>query len=512
MSLENLKPIQRKFMQKVKDTFDDDNSNNNNVGYIFAELVKHPELSDRQVFHILGNTISKDTNDLVLTTLLFNQQSLNAPEPDLPDTESSYVVPIESIKSNAYELNPVLKSKKAIRDIVCEMPASGMLQFYIKLEEVSDIKTLAIRFADGNLASYKFEVLFFSDKNKIISEVSNQRNSKVTSLVEFYELENIVEGVDRIVLSILDKYNEHDISDNTIKISEFLMSNDTVSEEMKNARIISAIDVQNKESKFDYLNHPSLLKLRVSTNESNYPTLYEIQDSVSGAINNDKYVKVYNVLGQNNIISTTPDEPILLRIGNPNTARFSDEVIKDSLSTLKLKGCMKYGAFKNKFIAFKIIPLEFDKDTWSIDLVTRGGEMEEDNKNLFHAIVQMNALGFSFNRQLIENKADVFIDEVQPAFDIKLRTDEEIGIVIYQYNLNENAVQYYIYVKQSNDIEWKLYNAFVDDNRLVGENYGAQPISWGGLYDYIFFRDFTKMKVVDLSVGELVTPIRKVSE
>ena len=136
--------------------------------------------------------------------------------------------------------------------------------------------------------------------------------------------------------------------------------------------------------------------------------------------------------------------------------------------------------------------------------------MEEDNKNVFHAIVQMNALGFSFNRQLIENKADVFIDEVQPAFDIKLRTDEEIGIVIYQYNLNENAVQYYIYVKQANDIEWKLYNAFVDDNRLVGENYGTQPISWGGLYDYIFFRDITKMKVVDFSVGELVTPIRKV--
>lgn len=508
MSLENLKPVQRKFIQKVKDTFDDDNSNNRNIGYVFAELVKHPELSDRQVFHILGNTISKDINDLVLTTLLFNQQPLNAPEPE--DPESGYVTPIESIMSNAFELNPVLKAKKAIKDITIDMPASGMLQFYIKLEEISDIKTLAIRFADGNLNSYKFEVLFFNDKNKIISEVSNQRNSKATSLIEFYELENIVQGVDRVVFSILDKYNEHDINDNTIKIGEFVMSNDTVSQEMRNARIISAIDVSNKESKFDYFNHPSLLKFRVTTNEGSYPTLYEIKESVSGAINNDRYVKVYNNLGQDNVISTTPDEPILVRIGNPNTAKYSDNIVKDSISTLKMKGCMKYGAFKNKFIAFKIIPLEFDKDTWSIDLITRGGEMEDDSKNVFRAILQISSLGFSFNRQLIENKTDVFIEGFESSFDMKLRTDEEIGIIIYQYNLSDSSVQYYIYVKQANDIEWKLYNTFIDDNNLIGENYGGQPISWGGLYDYILFRDFTKIKVVDLTVGELITPIRKV--
>lgn len=498
----SLTPVQRKFLQSTKDIFDEANNKGIKDGYVLARLVDHPELTDN-VYHVLANTISKETNDLLLTRLIFNQpQSLTSPEPE----EDSYIIEIETLNSNAFALNEKLKAIKRIKDIVCDIPSEDGLSFRIKLAEISDIKTIGIRFTDGNIASYKFEILFMDEKSNIISEVKGQRNSKITSLMEFYELENVVKGVDRVVFTILDKFVEGKIDDNTAKISDFVMSNDTVSQELKDARIISAVDVQNKSSEFNYANHPSLIKLRVSTNANSYPTLYEISEFTSGANN----IKIYNSIGKDNVISTTSDEPILFRISNPNTAKYPDNVINNSLSTLIKKGYMKYGAYKNKFIAFKFIPLQFDSDTWSIDLVTRGGDMEEDNKNVFHAIVQMNALGFSFNRQLIENKADVFIDEVQPAFDIKLRPSEEIGIVIYQFNINETDVQYYIYVKHENDIDWKLYNSFIDSAKLVGENYKEQTICWGGLYDYIFFRNITKMKLTDITFGELVTPIRKV--
>ncbi len=515
-NLQSLTPIQRKFIQVTKDTFDKANTEGVKEGYILARKVEHPELEGKEVFQVLANTISKEVNNTILSGLVLNQQqSLNAENPEA----ESYVCEIEQINSNQFSINEKLKADKTIKDIVCEIPTdkkgeAGLI-FRIKFKELSDVKTVGIRFKDGNIASYKFDMMFMNENGDILSEIKGQRNARVTSLIEFYELEAKMEKVDRVVFTITDKYVENNINDNVVNISEILFSNDIVSPELKASRIISAVEVENKASQYNYVNHPSLLKLRIATNEDKYPTLYEIAESVSIddlAQNNEKHLKIYNSVLAGNIVNTTEDEPILFRISNPNTLKYEDNAVNNSLSTLLKKGYMKYGGYKNRFIAFKIIPLKYDPDNWSIDFVTRGGDIEAGDRqlNLFHAIIQIHKEGFSFNRQLTQNKADVFMEGLEPAFEAKLTQDQEIGIIMYQYNIDETNVQYYIYVKTAQDVEWRLYNSFIDSPKLVGENYEGQTISWGGLFDYIFFREIYKMKVINITMGELTQPIRKI--
>ncbi|MDR4491336.1 MAG: hypothetical protein R2685_10620 [Candidatus Nitrosocosmicus sp.] len=496
--------MQRKFIQLVKDTFEKDKDSKE--GYLFARETKHPKLGDKQVFHVLANTISKEVGGMVLADINSDEEQPLTAEKE----EQSYVVEFERIKCNQYSLNERLNHDKRIVDNVVELPAKETLEYLIKFKQPSDIKTVGIQFGDGNTCSYKFNLMFMDENGKILSELTNQRSHKVTNLMEFYELENKVIGANRATLTILDKYNEHDVHDNVINIKNFLLTNDILDHGLVQANIASLKQVENKASEFNYLNHPSLLKLRIATNQVNYPMLYELSDSVSFDISKDdysKYLRIYNP-HKGKIINSKKGEPIGISIRNPNTSKYEDNVV-NTLSTLVKKGHMKYGGYKNRFIAFKIIPMKFDEDSWSIDFVTRGGDIENTN-NLFNAVVQIHKEGFSFNRIIVQEKPDVFIDELPPRFDIKLKQDEELDIIFYQFNINETDVQYYIYTKSANDDEWQIYQAFIDSDRLKGENYGGQTISWGGLYDYIFFNGITKMELLDLTLGELREPIRKI--
>lgn len=515
--LEDLTPVQRKLIQKVKDSFDENNNKGFNDGYVFGRLIKGPDfLQDQPVFQILGNTISSNTNNLLLTpldfTLKYQQQQRSEQQ---QEEQQDFIIEIESIKSNEYSLNEKLKATKLLRDIECKIPAKDQsLEFYITLANISTIKTIGIRFKDGNIASYKFGMVFMDENGNILSEIKGQRTSRVTSLMEFYELENKVENVQRIVFTIYDKHNEFNLNDDKVQISDFILTNDVVSPQLVEAKLVSLVNVENKASQYNYLNHPSLLKLRIATNQVKYPMLYEVADSVSFDISNknyDKYLRIHNNTS-GKVINTLKDEPILLSITNPNTSRFDDNIV-NSLTTILKKGCMKYGGYKNRFIAFKMIPMQIDDDSWSIDFVTRGSYLELENQdNLYHAIVQIHKEGFCFSRQLINGKSDDFMDEFTPAFPIKLKQDEEIDIILYQFNLNETDVQYFIYVKVGRDDlnEWKLYNTFIDSPKLKGENYGTQSVSWGGLVDYIFFNGISKMELIDITLGELREPIRKI--
>lgn len=514
---QSLTPVQRKFIQVVKDLFDESNNKGLDDGYIFGRKVDHPELEN--TFQILANTISKETNELLLSPSII-PSSLNASDlgAEQQEDDNSQIAEIDTVKSSVFSLNEKLRYHKAIKDIEVEIPKPDGLSFQIKLVKPYDIKSIGIRFADGNICTYKFDLIFMGENNEILSEVKGQRNGTVTALMEFYELNNKVEGVDRVVFRIDSKYNPLNLSDTTAKIAEFVMATDIVSEELKQARVISSLNLINTISTATYLNHPTLIKLRITENTENYPTLYEIADSVSfkrfDNIRNESQLKLYNkVSSSGNIINSNQKEGIIsIRIGNKDMmSKYEDDNEAVNLGTILKKGYIKYGGYKNRYIAFKIVPIEFDSDNWRIQLVTRGRDIESPNhSNVYQAIIDLGQSDFSFSRQFIENKADTFTEEVIPSFDIELTRDQEIGFIMYQYNLNETDVQYFIYIKKHNDIDWKLYNSFTDSKNLVATNYADQTISWGGIYDYIFFKRITRMQINDLSFGELVTPIRRV--
>src|SRR5690606_5867557 len=152
-----------------------------------------------------------DTNNMLLTPIDFALRGVNnrSPQENKEEEEEyseNFVIEIENIKSNEYSLNERLKHTKLLRDIECNIPEKDQsLDFYIVFKKPETLKTIGIRFKDGNICSYKFGMVFMSEDGKILSEIKGQRTGKITSLMEFYELENKVENVQRIVFSITDK-------------------------------------------------------------------------------------------------------------------------------------------------------------------------------------------------------------------------------------------------------------------------------------------------------------------
>ncbi len=502
---------QKKLIQGIKDFLDETNREKKQEEFIFARKI--PVL-DKDQYQIVVNTISKDKNNQVLVPFVLGGNVVDLaqfnPEEEVEE-EGAEVAIIETVKSNNYSINERLKFAKRITNLEVEIPPDG-LTFYIKLEKEFNVHTFALGFKDGNICSYKFDLLFIDKNNNIISELKSKRNTGQTALIEFYELETPVENVDRVVFLIHSKHNPLNITDTVAQIGDFILSDTPVQEELVSSKMISFSIVENEKSNSTYANHPSLLKLRVQTNQLDYPTLYEFEsrDQYTDFQNtNEKTLKIFNPVVENNVFVSNHDGAALLRISNPDKDKYDDKATF-SLTTLKKKGYIQLGGYKNRFIGMKFIPIDFDPKKWDITLVTRGGDMEESNQNLFHSIVKIGAKDFVFSRQLLVNKSDNFSDPIPPAFDIKLESEQEVGLAIYQFNINDTDVQYYIYVKRHNDVDWVLYNAFVDDSKLKGENYGEQTISWGGQYDYIFFNNFEKLKMLDLTVGELVTPIRKI--
>lgn len=509
---ESLSLSQRKLIQQFKDFLDEEN----NAGRVENQYVicrKLPIL-DAEQYQVIVNNFDSKKNDAILAPFFYKDEPLTiTTEFDEPKEEEeereAEIGAFESIKSNNHAINEQLKFSKRISDIECDIPANG-LKFFIKLQNKFNIKTIGIKFNDGNVSSYKFNILFLNEDGKVFSEIKSQRNKQITSLMEFYILDKPIENVDRIVFHIISKFNIKNIVEHTAKIGDFLVSDSEFDEGM--SKLISCVDVETIESNTNYANHPSLVDLRVATNQENYPTLYELQSQNQytqlDKINNEKEIKIYSSVLPDNVIASS-EGSCLIRIGNKDVNKYPDDHPVFSLSTLKQKGIIRYGGYKNHFVAFKMIPIEF-KDNWDLTFITRGGDIEDNNPNNFHAIIKMNSEEFSFTRQLVENKADSFVDEVIPQFPLKITKEQEIGIIIYQFNISETDVQYYIYIKRHNDLDWKLYNQFIDSKDFKGENYGEQTVFWGGLYDYLFFNNISKLKLIDLTVGELVTPIRKV--
>lgn len=510
---ESLTPVQKKLIQVIKDIIDETNNGKRQEHFIFARKIP---VTDSEQYQILANTMGKDKNNIVLgpylnrdnTALDLTQFDNDVEEPEEPIAQ---VAEFDTIKSNNYTINEKLKYNKRITNIEAEIPKGGLI-FYIKLINKFDAQTLGLSFKDGNICSYKFDIMFIREDNTIISEVKSKRNTGQTSLMEFYELENKIEGIDRIVFIIQSKHNPLNLADNNAKINDFLLSDTAVQEELVQSKMISFSTIENIQSNANYNNHPSLIKLRVGTNQLDYPTLYEFQ-SQNQYSNferlNEQEIKVYNSVLKDNVFATT-DKGCMLRIGNTDVAKYPDDYPTFSLNTLKKKGYIQYGGYKNRFIGMRFIPIEIDGPDYDISFVTRGGDIEDNNPNGFHAIVKMGPKEFTFSRQLIENKSDTFMEQVQPAFDFKIEPEQEIGITMYQFNINETDVQYFIYVKRHNDLDWILYNSFIDSSKLQGVNYMDQTIFWGGQYDYIFFNGIKKLKMQDLTVAELVNPIRKI--
>jgi hypothetical protein len=502
---------QRKLIQNIKDILDEENNAGRKTHFVFCRKI--PVIGEDQ-YQIMVNNIDKNINNQVLSPYIYKDKPLNLEEFNEPvqepeEEDIAEVATFETIRSNNFTINEKLKYNKRITNIECDIPADG-LRFNIKFQKKFNVKTIGIRFLDGNVSSYKFDFIFIDENNKIISELKSQRNARVTSLMEFYMLQNTVRKVDRMVINIVSKHNLKDIVENIAKIGDVIISDHGLDEGMMASKMVSAIEVENQASNSSYANHPSLVELRVNTNEA-YPKLYEMESqSVYTQFKNlnEKEIKVYgSVLNDNIVVSN--DAGNLIRIGNKDLQKYPDDTPIFSLSVLEKKGTIKYGGFKNHLVAFRFIPIEIDPK-WDITLVTRGGDMEDDNPNNFHAILKMNNEGFSFTRQLVENKGDKFDEEILPMFPLKIEREQELSVMIYQFNVSEKDVQYYIYIKKHNDVEWKLYQQFLDSPKLKGENYGEQTIFWGGMYDYIFFNGIKKMKLTDLTVGELVTPIRKV--
>lgn len=506
---ESLSLPQRKLIQQFKDFLDAEN----NAGRVKNEyaICRRLPISDLEQYQIIVNNFDQKKVDSILTPFILNDQPLSITNEFDEETEEeaqAEIATFETLKSNNITINEQLKYSKRITNIECEIPANS-LKFFIKLEKKFDVKTIGIKFKDGNICSYKFNMVFLDENGKTLSEIKSQRNKAITSLMEFYVLENKLQNVDRIVFQIVSKYNMNNIAERVARIDDFLVSDQEFDEGM--SKLISCVYVENEENTTNYINHPLLVDLRVATNQENYPTLYELQsrNQYTSFVNPpEKELKVYSSVLADNIIASS-EGSCLIRIGNRDVDKYPDDSPVFSLTTLKQKGIIRYGGYKNHFVAFKIIPIDFKPD-WNITFVTRGGDIEDKNPNNFHAILKMGPEGFSFDRQLVENKSDTFIDQITPQFDLKLVNEQEIGVCIYQFNINETDVQYYIYVKRHNDLDWKLYNQFIDSKDLKGENYGEQTVFWGGLYDYLFFNGISKMKLLDLTVGELVNPIRKV--
>ncbi len=498
--LGSLTELQKKFVRYTKDVLDQDNRTNQQNNYLLIREISHPNIETKPIFQVVANTISKQANDWILGVINFatkNEEQKTIVE------EDPHIIQIDNLKSNDFSINEKLKYTHKLREINSPISEKDGLIFYIKLSKPSTVKSFGLKYTDGNIASYKIDILFTDTNNQNVSECLGLRNSRLTALMEFYELEQEVKNIDRITLKIVSKSGGEDKLAN---IDDFILINDIVSPELKEAKLISVIPAINQASKFNYMNHPSLMKIRVATNEKDYPTLYEFEElNIFDKLENNNYLRLYNPVLSNNRIS---GESITLRFQNPNINKYDDNV-SYSKETLLKKGYIKLGSFKNKFIGFKMIPIDFNDD-WSINFVTRGGNIESTD-NLFQSIVEIgNEFKFSFNRQLIRDKADSFTEGLEPAFELKLHKDQEIAFAFYQFNINETDVQYYIYTKQHNDLEWRIFNSFIDDKSLVGEMYGEQTVSWGGLYDYIFFTGFKQIKFDDIRIGELVTPIRKV--
>lgn len=503
---------QKKLIQNIKDVLDvENNAGRNKTQFIFGRKIP---VIDEDQYQILINNFDKSINNQVLAPYIYKDKPLNLEEgfgDEEPEEKVAELAIFEFISSNNHTINEKLKYSKRINNIECDIPANG-LQFRIKFEKLFTVKTIGIRFEDGNVASYKFDIVFIGQDNKIISEIKSQRNGRISSLMEFYTLQTAVPDVDRMVIKIISKYNIKDIAETVAKIGDIIISDQEVDAGMVASKMVACYQVENEESNSTYANHPSLIDLRVSPNGQNYPTMYEMQTQNVYSDNlakiNEKEIKFYNNVQSDNVLAST-ERGCLIRIGNRDIDKYPDDSAVFNLSTLEKKGTIRYGGYKNKLIALKFTPIVLDED-WNISLVTRGGDIEDTNPNNFHGILKMDSEKCTFTRQLVQGKGDTFDDEITPAFPLKLEVEQEIGIMIYQFNVDDRKVQYFIYVKRHNDMDWKLYNSFIDGDNLNGKNYGTQSIFWGGVYDYLFFNGIKKMKLSDLTVGELVTPIRKV--
>src|SRR5688572_5247815 len=110
---ESLNLPQKKFVQAIKDIFDQENNAGRKTQFVFCRKI--PVLDEDQ-YQIMVNNFDKKINNQVLTPYIYKDQPLNLENEFTEDEEQqediAEVALFENVKSNNYAINEKLQFSK----------------------------------------------------------------------------------------------------------------------------------------------------------------------------------------------------------------------------------------------------------------------------------------------------------------------------------------------------------------------------------------------------------------